>query len=140
MCNYSLKPIFKQRLIELKVTSTLHCKTITFQNVTFESQIKNFFHFLEKLCSVLKTIVCTPPFCRGVEPPTKFSKREELDRALIFQRGVDEKEGGDLFERGAGCNFYKKNKQKSEKFNDKKIITKNSNREILTKNLVTFKR
>ena len=48
-----------------------------------------------------------------------------------------------------GCNFHVKNKLKSEIFNDKKkllakiffsVITKNSNWEILTKNLVTFKR
>ena len=27
------------------------------------------------------TIVCTPPsFCRGVEPPTKFPKKEGLTR------------------------------------------------------------
>ena len=47
-----------------------------------------------------------------------------------------------------GFNFYKKNKLKSDIFNEKKklinknfsVITKNSNREILTKNFVTFKR
>ena len=36
--------------------------------------------------------------------------------------GVGEKEGGDLFERGWGCNFYVKNKLKSEIF---KLMTKN---------------
>ena len=48
-----------------------------------------------------------------------------------------------------GCNIYIKDKRKSEIFKDKKIlytkiffsvITKNSNWEILTKNLVTFER
>ena len=48
-----------------------------------------------------------------------------------------------------GCSFYIKNKLKSEILNDKKslkpkiifsVITKNLNWEILTKNLVTFKR
>ena len=48
-----------------------------------------------------------------------------------------------------GCNFYKINKLKSEIFNSKKsletkiffsVITNNANWEILTKNLVTFKR
>ena len=48
-----------------------------------------------------------------------------------------------------GCSFYVKNKLKSEILNDKKslktkiifsVITKNLNWEILTKNLVTFKR
>ena len=50
------------------------------------------------------------------------------------------------FFRGVG--FYKKDKVKSEIFNDKKsfktnffsVLTKNSNWEILTKNLVAFKR
>ena len=50
---------------------------------------------------------------------------------------------------GGGCNFYIKSKLKSEIFNDKKswssnmfssVITKNLNWEILTKNLVTFKK
>ena len=54
---------------------------------------------------------------------------------LIFKRGVGEKKGV-IFARwgggrgGAGCNFYKKNKIKSEIFNDKK--SKNSHWEILT--------
>ena len=48
-----------------------------------------------------------------------------------------------------GCNFYIENKLKSEIFNDKKVDkqkcffsvkTKNSNWDILTKNLVAFKR
>ena len=56
-------------------------------------------------------------------------------------------EGHDFFQ--GDCSFYIKNKLKSETFNDKKslstimffsVITKNLNREILTKNLVTFKR
>ena len=58
---------------------------------------------------------------------------------------------GYLFSRGGreACNFHIKTKLKSEIFNDKKslqvkmffsVITKNSNWEILTKNLVTFKR
>ena len=55
--------------------------------------------------------------------------------------------GGDFFQRG--CNFHIKNKVKSEIVNDKKslqskiffsAIIKNSNWEILPKNLVTFKR
>ena len=57
------------------------------------------------------------------------------------------KEGGDFFQRG--CNFHIKKKGKSEIVNDKKnlqskiffsAIIKNSNWEILPKNLVTFKR
>ena len=54
---------------------------------------------------------------------------------------------GVTFLRG-GCNFYIKNKLKSDILNEKKgckqknfsAITKNSNWEILTKNFVTFKR
>ena len=55
--------------------------------------------------------------------------------------------GGDFF--GGDFNFHTKNKLKSEIFNDKKglqpkiffsVITKNSNWDILPKNLVTFKR
>ena len=71
----------------------------------------------------------------GVEPPTQFLKRGGLDRNSIFRRG---------------SSFYiKKNKLKSEIFNDKKslltkmffsVITKNLNQKILSKNLVFFKR
>ena len=32
----------------------LCCKTITFQNVSYEAQIRNFFYFVENLCSILK--------------------------------------------------------------------------------------
>ena len=50
---------------------------------------------------------------------------------------------------GRGFSFYKKNKLKTELFKDKKslqikmlffVITKNLNWEILTKNLISFKR
>ena len=48
-----------------------------------------------------------PPQSAGeVEPPTKFSRE------------------GDLFERGGGCNFYKKNKLTYEIFNHKKDFFK----------------
>ena len=78
------------------------------------------------------------------EPSTKFSKRRGLTGS---QRVVAGKDRGDFFQ--GGCSFYIKNKLKSEIFNDKKglltklflpLITKNLNWEILTKNLVTFKR
>ena len=54
-----------------------------------------------------------------------------------------------FFGGGGDCNFHIKNKSKSEIVNDKKslqakiffsVVTKNSNWDILTKNLVTFKR
>ena len=61
--------------------------------------------------------------------------------------GLLEKRGVTFF--SGGCNFHTKNKLKSEIFNERKslsakiffsVITKNSNWEILNKNLVTFKR
>ena len=75
------------------------------------------------------------PFCwgeGGSEPSTKFSKRG------AWQDPNFEKVG--CWKRG-GCNFYKRNKLKSEIFNCKKslqtkvffsVITKNSNWKILT--------
>ena len=67
--------------------------------------------------------------------------------ASAFRRGLLGKRGVTFFREG--CNCHIKNKLKSEMFNDKKglqakiffsVMTKNSNREILLKNLVTFKR
>ena len=57
-----------------------------------------------------------PPFCwggGGVEPPVKFSKMEGegLDRTSIFRGGLLGKRS-DCFQ--GGCNFYIKNKLKSE--------------------------
>ena len=62
---------------------------------------------------------------------------------LIFRGGSVGKRGVTFLK--GGCNFYIKNKLRSEIFNDKnvckqKCFSKNSNWEILTKNLVTFKR
>ena len=75
-----------------------------------------------------------------------------LHRRILNRKGGawQEKEGGD-FSQWVGCNFYIKHKLKCEIFNDKKslktkifssVITKFlcHNWEILTKNLVTFKR
>ena len=70
----------------------------------------------------------------------------ELDRGKGLK--ISTFRGGVTFFRG-GCNFHIKNKVKSEIVNDKKslqskiffsAIIKNSNWEILPKNLVTFKR
>ena len=64
-----------------------------------------------------------------------------------FLEGGCWERGGDFFQEG--CSFYIKNKLKSQIFNDKKslsakmffsVATKNLNWEILTKNLVTFKK
>ena len=86
-----------------------------------------------------------PLSSRGAQLPTKFSKggggawQGEGLEDLNFQRW------GDFFQ--MGCNFCIKNKVKSEIFNDKKslqakiffsAITKNSNWEILPKNLITL--
>ena len=73
-----------------------------------------------------------------------------LASSTIFRKGgLDRTETfrGDFFQ--GGCNFHIKNKLKSEIFNDRKSLlakifssvkTKDSNWEILPKNLVTFKR
>ena len=74
----------------------------------------------------------------------KEQKRGALED-LNFLRGVAGKVGVDFFR---GVAVFTLNKLKSEIFNDRKVyeqkrfsvITKNLNREILTKNLVTFKR
>ena len=71
-----------------------------------------------------------------------------MARPQLLEGGLLGKWGwGVTFFRGSGgYNFYIKNKLKSQIFNDKKkvyrqkYITKNSRWEILTKNLVTFKR
>ena len=96
-------------------------------------------------------------------PPPPFLQGGELSFQLNFQKGggawqgkglkISTFRGGLLGKRGVtffrGCDFHIKNKVKSEIVNDKKslqskiffsAITKNSNYEILPKNLVTFKR
>ena len=101
-------------------------------------------------------LVCTPPphpfllWREGGEPPTEFTKSGVLHRISIFRGGLLGKKGVTFFRGGVwGYSFYIKNKLKSEIFNDKKslytkmffsIITKNFNWEILTNNLLTFKR
>ena len=61
-----------------------------------------------------------PPLSAGgVEPPTKYSKRGGLTRPQLSEE-VAGKEGDDFFQ--GGCNFYIKNKLKSEIFNDKKSL------------------
>ena len=91
-----------------------------------------------------------------VEPPTKFSKRGGgCDRTSTFRGELQEKRGVTFFRVGGGgrgggvggggggesLQFLRKNKIKSEIFNDKKVykqkiffsvITKNSGWEILT--------
>ena len=90
-------------------------------------------------------IVCTPLFFsgRGVEPPTKFSKRGGSTGSQ-FLEGVAGKEQVTFFR---GLQFLHKKLLKyltTKKCINKKtffsVITKILNREILTQNLVTFKR
>ena len=78
-----------------------------------------------------------------------FKKWEGGFTGSWFLEGGCWERGGWLFLGEGGCSFYIKNKLKSEIFNKKKslqtkmffsVITKNLNWEILTKNLVTFKR
>ena len=73
----------------------------------------------------IMAIVYTPPPLstgggwRGVELPTKFSKRGALTEPQFWE-GVAGKEVGDLLQ--GSWNFYIKNKLKSEIFNDKKKL------------------
>ena len=98
--------------------------------------------------------MCAPPPLSADEGGGKlslqpnFQKGDGLSRTLTFKRACWEREGVTFF-RGRGSNFHIKDKLKSEIFNGKKnlyakiffsVITKNSNWEILPKNLVTFKR
>ena len=78
----------------------------------------------------------------------KIFKEGDLTGSQFLDGGCW-KRGVTFFSRGDGCSFYMKNKLKSEILNDKKklqtkkclsVITKNKNWQILTKNLVTFKR
>ena len=51
-------------------------------------------HFLRAPFLVMTVIVCTPLSAGGIEPPTKFSKREgRLDRTLILRGRLLEKRG-----------------------------------------------
>ena len=90
-------------------------------------------------------IVCTPSLLGDWISHQKSGP----DRISIL-RGRLLVKGSDYFRKGGkGCSFYIKNKLKSETLNDKKklytknflsAITKDLNWQILTKNLVTFKR
>ena len=95
---------------------------------------------LFKQSQVFRHSVHPPLFCwgRGWTSYQLF-KKGGLDRTSVFR-------GGWHF--SGGCNFSTKNKLKSEILMTKKLTNKNSllcgnlelNWEILTKNLVTFKR
>ena len=82
---------------------------------------------------------CAPPQNLGGWASNQIFQKGGLDRTSTFR--------GELLGK-RGCFFhgdaiFTKTKLKSEIFNDKKsfsVITKNSNWEILPKNIVTFKR
>ena len=59
----------------------------------------------------VNNIVCNPPFCSGVEPQTKFSKKGEggLIGSEFLEGGYWER-GGDLFH-GRELQFLHENKQ-----------------------------
>ena len=91
--------------------------------------------------------MCTPFLLGegGGWTSNQILKKGGLDKTSTFGGSCWER-GGDFFR---GCCNFNINKLKSEIFNDKKslwtkiffsVITKNSDWEILTKNLVTFKR
>ena len=69
-----------------------------------------------------------------VEPPTKFSERGVLTGRQLLE-GVAGKEGSGFFQ-GEGGDWV----QFSHKKKIKKLKIKNSNWELLPKDLVTFKR
>ena len=48
------KFLYFQAIITEFLKGYLRYKTITSQNVSSEAQVKNFFYFVEKLCSILK--------------------------------------------------------------------------------------
>ena len=88
-----------------------------------------------------------PPFCRGGWASNQVFKKRGRDRTSTFRGGLLGKRGWLFTQGGRGevCNFHIKNKLKFEIFNDKKsfyakiffsVITKNSNWEILPKNLL----
>ena len=56
----------------------------------------------------------------GVEAPTKFSKKGEVDRTSTFRGKLVGKREVTFFK--GGCNFYIKNKLKSKIFNDNKRL------------------
>ena len=101
--------------------------------------MKSYFSCIVLATSIIVSIP-THDFCWRVEPSTKFSKMGV--RQDLFLMGVAGKEQDDFF-KGRGQQFlHKKNKLKSEIFNDKSslqrklflsAITKNSNWEILTR-------
>ena len=51
---------------------------------------------VEELCLMIPkshSVDLPPPFCRGVEPPTKFSKMGDLTGPQLFEGGCWERAG-----------------------------------------------
>ena len=125
-----------------------HCLNIS-QKILKKSIVFNFQFDLITLASKDVHSVYPSPLSAGgggeLSLQPNFQK-EGLTGPQVLE-GAAGKEGMTFF--SGGCNFHIKNKLKSEIFKDKKgliakkkfsVTTKNSNREILPKNLVTFKR
>ena len=105
---------------------------------------------VEELCLMIPkshSVHPLPPQGRLSLQPNFRIGGDGLHGTSAFRGGLLRKRGINFFKRG--CNLYIKNKLKSEMFNDKKslkpkiffsVIIKNSKWEILSKNLVTFKR
>ena len=95
--------------------------------------------FLQVRCTWSIHSLCAPSSSLGWSSNQIF-KKDYFERILIFR----DEWGSDL----GACSFYITDKLKPDRINDKKFvikkifsaISKNLNWEILTKNLVTFKR
>ena len=141
------RKIGKMSVVLLEQLQDIIVKTFSspeITDLTVMMEIKN-------ICT--SNIVCTPlPICYGRGGLSLWPNFQKVGggfhRILIFRGGLLGKRRVTFFREG-GCSFYIKNKLKSEIFNKKKslqtkmffsVITKNLNWEILTKNLVTFKR
>ena len=66
-------------------------------------------------------ITCTPLSAGGVNLQPNFQKGEGGLKGPQLLKGGWWERGGDIFQ-GKGCNFYIKDKLKSEIFNDKKSL------------------
>ena len=107
----------------------------------YKNLIKHLQHFFKKLTIELAgNHSVHHPFLLGggVEPPTKFSNKGEGLTGPQLLEGACWERGGDFFL--GGWNFHTQKIKVYRRKNIFPVITKNSNKEILTKNLVTFKR
>ena len=137
-----------------------------FWKKTFVACVNKFWNVSNEFCCIIKVrynvlynihvsmvyIVRTSFFLAGrglCWASNQIFKKGRLDRISIFEEGLLGKRGVIFSGGGGGCSFYIRNKLKYEIFKYKKslqrktfffVITKNLNWEVLTKNLVSFKR